>query len=187
MKGKKMKRKLWCCLAGLLLLGGIQIFARPARGQDAQGSGREPAGSSLEFIDLDGGADVLPGLQEEKPQTLVPNQGRPGQQTLAPQEEALQKGETQEATTGPAKQGEPPASGAAEGTAAKGVSAGKEQAGASADGKPAAGTAGKAHGPVREVDSKKLLQSDSPEKYLEHHEEIDKDLIRIYRQYYRKP
>jgi len=38
-----------------------------------------------------------------------------------------------------------------------------------------------------DVDSRVLLQSDSPEKYLDHHEEIDADLIRIYRRFYRKP
>jgi len=37
-----------------------------------------------------------------------------------------------------------------------------------------------------DVDSRTLLQSDSPEKYLEHSEETDADLIRIYRRFYRK-
>jgi len=36
-----------------------------------------------------------------------------------------------------------------------------------------------------DVDSQTLLQSDSPEKYLEHREEIDTDLIRIYKRFYK--
>ncbi len=69
----------------------------------------------------------------------------------------------------------------------EGEGEGEGPARAVAGGAAPGAAADKGRGSGREVDSKKLLQSDSPEKYLEHHEEIDKDLIRIYRGYYRKP
>lgn len=187
MRGNKMKGSVRGWVAGLLLFAAFPVVPCPAQGQAGQQRGTEPAGSSLEFIDLEGGEGVLPGSQEEQVPSPVPKPATPEQQPERAKEELLEQGKTQDVTAEPAKETGPAGARPEAGQAKESVPALEDQAGVPAAGKPAVGAAGKDSGPVREVDSKKLLQSDSPEQYLEHREEIDKDLIRIYRQYYRKP
>lgn len=173
-------------LAGLLLLAVLQVVPWAAQGQTGQQRGTEPAGS-LEFIDLEGGEGVLPDFREERPSSPVSKPGGSEQQTQGAKEELLEQGKSEDITAEPAKETGPAGARPEAGQAEESVPVLKDQAGVPSAGKPGVGAAGKDSGAVREVDSKKLLQSDSPEKYLEHREEIDKDLIRIYRQYYRKP
>lgn len=177
-------------LAGLMLSVALLVCAWPARGQNATGSGKEPTGGSLEYLDLEGGEGSLPVWQEEGPPSPAPKGGGPGHESVVPKQDTPpSENEAKDRSPGAAAGAEPAVAGPDAGPRAGAAEVGQAPAGAAGAGasESVPSAKGKGCGGVREVDSKKILQSDSPEKFLEHHEEIDKDLIRIYRGFYHKP
>jgi|GEM_PF-1889654 hypothetical protein len=175
-------------VVGLMLLPALLVCPWPGWAQNAPESGKGPAGSSLEYLDLEGGEGSLPVWREEESPASVPKGGEPEHESLAPKKEALSpEHEARDRPPGAAAGAEPAGSASGAGLPGGGSEVRQKPAGAAGAGASESVTSAKGREPAREVDSKKILQSDSPEKFLDHHEEIDKDLIRIYRGFYRKP
>lgn len=175
-------------LAGLMLFSALLVFAWPAWGQNATESGKQPTGGSLEYLDLEGGEGSLSVWREEQTPAPVPKAGGPEHESLAPKKVTLPpENEARGRSPAPAPGAGPVESGPDAQLQGGAAEARQEPAGGAKAGASESFSSAQRRGAVREVDSKQILQSDSPEKFIEHHEEIDKDLIRIYRGFYRKP